>query len=185
MRTVMLAVAMVAAVGCAPGSVSGSVGGVTMNVADAVFAVLKSDAGKSEGLLVILADKPNICTSLKANREPKSATALTMMLYRVTQTDILAPDVGDYTVIDSNPTSAGNYAGASFTRTDANCTNSLSASASSGKSGLIKVTGLKAEANGNATGSFDITFGAGDKVTGNFNAAFCDAVLTDKQPNCE
>jgi len=184
MRLTMAMVSMMALVGCS-GSVNCQVGGVSLNVSDAIFAVLKDNAGKSTGLLVIMADKPKICDSLKANREPKQSTALFMSMSRVTDTDTLAPDVGEYTVIEGFPTKAGNYAYASFTRTDANCTNTLSSATSGAKSGLIKVTNLKGEANGNASATFDITFGSGDKVTGNFNASYCDISAIQTNPNCE
>jgi hypothetical protein len=156
-------------------------------VSDAIFAVLKDDAGKSTGLFVVMADQPKLCESFKANREPKKATSLTMIMSRVTDNDVLAPDVGEYTAISfpSAPTQAGNYSYAQFQRYDDNCTNTLSPSASDAKSGLIKITNLKGETNGVANATFDITFGAGDKITGNFNATYCDITKIQPNPNCE
>ena len=50
----------------------------------------------------------------------------------------------------------------------------------------IKMTNLKGETNGNASGTFDLTFGGGDKVTGSFNATYCDIrKLPTVTPNCE
>lgn len=185
MRKLIAAVSLVAMVGCS-GSVNGTVGGVSLSVADAIFAVFKDDAGKTQGLLVVMADKPNICTALKANREPKSATSLSFSLFRVNDSfEILAPDVGDYTVKEPPVTSAGSFAYANFARTDSNCTNTLSSSASTAKSGLVKLTALKAESNGTASGTIDMTIGAGDKITGNFNATFCDITKIQANPNCE
>jgi hypothetical protein len=185
MKRMMLAVATMAMVGCS-GSMTGTVGGISLSVSDAIFAVLKDDAGKSIAAFVVMADKPKICDSLKANREPKTATALSLTVYRFSATDYLAPDVGDYTVVDVNPTSAGSYSSATFSHTDSNCTNTLAGSAASGKSGLVKLTSLKGETNGTASGTFDVTFGAGDKVTGNFNATYCDiSKLPATTPNCE
>lgn len=184
MKRLML-VPMVAMVGCS-GSMSGTVGGISLSVSDAIFAVLKDDAGKSIAAFIVMADKPKICESLKANREPKTATALALTVYRFSATDYLAPDVGEYTVVDANPTSAGSYASANFSHTDSNCTNTLANSAANGKSGLVKLTSLKGETNGNASGTYDITFGAGDKVTGSFNASYCDiSKLPATTPNCE
>lgn len=173
------------ATGCGPGSVNGTVGGVSLAVSDAIFAVLKDDTGKQQGLLVLMADKPNICDSLKANREPKSATSLSMLFVRFNaQFEVLAPEVGEYSVVE-NPTVAGNYAGASFNRTDANCTSTLSAQASAARSGLIKLAALKAESNGTASATFDLTFGAGDKISGSVNAKYCDIAVVASSPNCE
>lgn len=185
MRRMMVAVPVMAMLGCS-GSMSGSVGGVTMNVADAIFAVLKDDNGKSVAALIIMADQPKICDSLKANRQPKSATALVLSLFRIANNDFLAPDVGDFTAIDTNPSGAGSYARANFSHTDSNCTNTLANNASTGKSGLIKLTNIKGEANGAANGTFDITFGAGDTVKGSFNATYCDLTkLPATTPNCQ
>lgn len=186
MRRLMVMIPVMALMGCS-GSMSGTVGGVSMNVADSIFAILKDDNGKSVAALVILADQPKICDSLKANREPKSSTSLVLTMFRVGSTfDFLAPDVGDYTTIDTNPQGAGSYAQATFSHTDSNCTNTLSNSAASGKSGLIKLTNIKGETNGNANGTYDITFGAGDTVKGSFNASYCDlSKLPAATRNCQ
>ncbi len=188
MRRLMMVVPVVAVMGCS-GSMSGTVGGVSMNVADAIFAIIKDDSGKSVAALVVLADQPKICDSLKANRNPKSATSLVLTMFRVGPSpgfENLAPDVGDYTTIGDRPMGAGNYTYANFTHGDSNCTNTLSESASSGKSGLIKVTNIKGETNGAANGTYDITFGAGDTVKGSFNATYCDlSKLPTTTPNCQ
>ncbi|MFZ5445441.1 MAG: hypothetical protein ACOZQL_35950 [Myxococcota bacterium] len=181
LMTMLLAVSMV---GCA-GSVNGSVGGVSLSVADAIFGTVKDNSGKIYAASIFMADKPKLCDSLKANRQPKQMTALQMTIIRTNDTEFLAPDVGEYTVRDNPLTPNALSAGASFVRTDANCTNTLSANATDAKSGLIKVTGFKAETNGNAAGTFDITFGSGDKVTGNFNASYCDLSSLSETPNCE
>ena len=185
MRRLMVMIPMVAMMGCS-GSMSGTVGGVSMNVADSIFAILKDDNGKSFAAIVVLADQPKICDSLKANREPKSSTALQLTMLRVGSNEFLAPDVGEYTTVGTVPSSPGSYAVATFSHTDSNCTNTLSDSASSGKSGLIKLTTIKGETNGTASGTYDITFGAGDTVKGSFNASFCDLTkLPATTPNCQ
>ena len=186
MKRLMMAVAALAMVGCS-GSVSGTVAGNSLNVADSIFAILKNDAGKQTGALVFLSDKPKLCESLKANRTAKSATGLLFAMSRSNNDGIIAPDVGEYTVISvgQTPTSAGNYSVGVFSRSDANCDNQISDDSSRAKSGLIKVTALKGETNGNAAGNFDVTFGCGDKVTGSFKATFCDISQVQANPNCE
>lgn len=186
MKQMTLVVGLFAAMlsGCA-GSVNGTVGGVNLSVADAIFAVLKDDAGKSLAALVFLADKPKLCDSLKANREPKQATSLVLAMARYNANgEVLAPDVAEYTV-NNSPTSGGDYATGYFARTDANCTNTLANDAATGKSGLVKVTNFKGDSTGSANGTFDITFGSGDKVSGNFNATYCDISKIQTNPNCE
>jgi hypothetical protein len=182
----LLSLAFVACGG--PGSVSGTVSGLSLAVQDAIFTPVKDDDRKTIAALIILADKPNICDQMKANRQPKSATSMVLALIRLSdspQQPFLAPDVGQYTVINSDPRAAGNYAEARFSRTDATCSSTLSESAGTGVSGTVTVDSLKAEPGGKATGSFDITFGSNDKVKGNFNAMFCDVPTTTGNPNCE
>lgn len=185
MRRLMLAIPMVMMAGCS-GSMNGQVAGHSLSVADAIFAILKDDQGKATSAIVIMADKPKICDSLKANREPKTSTALFFTLFRFSDTDYLSPDAAEYTTVDSNPNSAGAYAFASFQRTDSDCRNTVAIDASRGKSGLVKLTNIKGETGGSANATYDVTFGAGDKVSGNFNATYCDITkLPATDPNCE
>jgi hypothetical protein len=185
MMTLLLGLT-VALSGCS-GSVNGTVAGFSLSVADAIFAVLKDQNGKATGALIVMADKPRICDSLKANREPKSSMGLSIAIARVSAMDSLAPDIGDYTVLSATqaPMNAGNFAYAGFNRNDTTCTSTIAPEAGSAKSGIVKVTNFKGEANGAANGTFDITFGSGDKVTGNFNATFCDISMVQGNPNCE
>jgi len=176
--------------GCGGGSVSGSVSGISLNAQDSIFFVIKDDAGKTQYVSVVMADKPNLCDTLRANRLPKSATSLAFTLVNVKVENrvgtYLAPDVGSYTVTDMEISQSGLFAGSGFSRTDANCTDSLTASASTGKSGLVKVTNLKAEVNGNLSGTFDVSIGTqADKLTGSINARFCDVSKVQMNPNCE
>lgn len=181
---------VVMSAGCGGGSVSGTVSGISLGVQDSIFFVLKDDAGKTQALAVIMADKPNICDTLKANREPKSATSLAFTLLNVKiendTGNFLAPDVGSYTMTDQDIQSTGLYARGAFTKTDANCTGTLTEAATTGKSGLVKITSLNATANGNLAGTFDVSIGTqADKLTGTLNARFCDVTSVQANPNCE
>jgi hypothetical protein len=175
---------MLGLVGCA-GSADGKVAGHSLAVADAIFDTLKED-GKNVGLIVIMADKPNICDSLKANRQPKGATFMQLTLLRITDSEVLAPDVADYTVKEGLGafTSKGNNAAVEFVRQDSSCATTISGNAGDGKSGLIKLTNLKAETGGTANATFDITFGDGN-LKGGFNAQYCDLSSLSNSPNCE
>lgn len=170
------------------GTFSGKVAGNELSVKDAVFTVTRSQ-GKIVTSTLILADIPDVCTLLKANRNPKSATAFGTAFIRTNANgDVLATDIGNYTVLaDLNGATAGNnVALAAFGRVDANCTNTLSAAQSNGKSGIIKVTEYNPAADGKMSGTFDITFGdQNDKVTGSFSADFCDVPAFATASSCE
>lgn len=184
-RILVAALLAVGMVGCA-GSAEGKVAGYNLAVADAIFGTYKDDDGKNIGVQLIMADKANLCESLKANRKPKGATYLSLAMLRIGDDGVLAPDAVDYTVKEGLEPflTKGNNASATFTREDSSCSSTITGSAGGGKSGLIKVTNLKAETGGTATATFDITFGDGS-LKGSFNAQYCDlAALTDN-PNCE
>lgn len=186
MRGVLMAVGAAIALSACGGSVNGPVAGAQLGVADSVFFVNKDSAGKTKALIVVLADKPNICTSLKANRQPKNATSMVLSLIRLSANgEVLAPDVADYTVTDQF-SGAGNWGFAEFSKTDSNCTSVLASTATGGRSGVVKLTAINANTGGTAAGTFDITFGSqNDKVTGNFNSTYCDLSTLGSNPNCE
>lgn len=183
-RILVAAVLAVGMVGCA-GSAEGKVAGHNLAVADAIFGVQKDSDGKNNILFVVLADKPNLCDSLKANRTPKGATSLSLGMFRIADLKLLAPDVGEYTVrTGADAFSNGNTASPTFSRQDSSCADTISNNAGDGKSGLIKLTNLKAETGGSANGTFDITFGDGN-LKGSFNASYCDLAQLTDNPNCE
>lgn len=178
--------------GCGgPGSVSGTVSGVSLAVQDAIFFIAKDDAGKSQAAVVLLADKPNLCDTFKANRKPKSVTGLMFLLMNVkvegTAVTALAPDVADYAIVDfSTIKTSGHFGDGAFVKNDANCTDSLASTATGLKSGLVKLTSLKSEASGSAAGTFDVSVGTqADKLTGSFNASYCDLSKLPSNPSCE
>lgn len=178
---------LVAALSGCPGSVSGTVSGIGLTVSDTIFYPAKDTAGKTTSLSVLLADKGNLCSTLKANRRPRSSTGMLITFFRLaTDFTVLAPDIGDYTVVPGGTKVAtgGNYAVASFLHVDANCSNTLSDEAAAGKSGLVKLTSVNSAVNGSASGSFDITFGT-DRVTGGFSGAYCDIGTLPENPSCE
>lgn len=169
------------------GSVNGKVAGNQLSVVDSAFLLFK-DNNKIVSAAVILSDKPNLCTTAKANRDTKNSTYLIIGLYRYVDDGAggltpVSPDVGDYSV--TQVTRAGTYAGGLFGKSDAACQTTVGATQSAAQSGTVKVTTFKPEANGSAVGTFDITIGTqNDKLTGTFNAQFCD-VVPSATPNCE
>lgn len=181
-RILVAALLMTGLVGCA-GSAEGKVAGHNLAVADAIFGVTKDDDGKNNFLLVAMSDQPNLCDKFKANRRPKGATSLTFVMYRIADLKLLAPDQGEYTVT-SDAFSNGNKASVTFSREDSSCADTISNNAGNGKSGLIKLTNLKAETGGTANGTFDVTFGDGS-LKGGFNATYCDLSQLTDNPNCE
>lgn len=176
-----------ALVGCGPfNTFEGNVSGVTLSVKDAIFYNPKVD-GNIRSTVIYLTDKENLCASLKANRTNKNLTGLAMVLIRSNADGtILAPTTGEYSVVKDLTTMPQMGAWASFNKSDANCTNSLTTESSLGQSGTVKVDKMDATANGAITGTFDITFGTQKNLTkGSFSARYCDISETPEKPSCE
>lgn len=212
-KKLLLLLSALSLLGCGPmNSLEGGVGGFTLAPKDAVFANLYSD-GKITATYLFMADKENLCATLKANRRPKNATALQLFFGRRNGDGvILAPDVGEYPVGNVLPPNSGfdlpgqaqpggtstlsppraiatglsAYAAGVFNKTDANCKGILADNNSVTQSGVVKIQEFSAQTNGRLTGTFDITFGTQkDKTKGSFSATYCDVTSLGAQPSCE
>ncbi len=181
-----LPLTLLALAACGPGSFDGTVSGIKLDVKSAVFLQGKDGNGSPNSAWLALADVSNPCDMLKANRMQKSgAYALFVLEQFDANNKAIQPGVAEYTVTDNIFTFSGNVAFANFVKNDTNCTNTLQSKNSTGRSGLIKVTSYKGATGGSIGGSFDVTFGdQNDKVTGSFNAPFCEAEIPNN-PNCE
>jgi len=190
MRTTLLAVAALTLFACGgPGSFSGTVTSIPLAVKSSVFLQQRDSSGKATTAVIALTDVDAPCDELKANRMPKNGTIVTFTLVNLDSNHAqIAADVGDYTVTDNVVnflTLTGDVGLSTFEKYDTNCTNTIQSKNADAKSGLIKVTGFKAETGGSASGTFDVTYGdQADKVTGSFDAPFCDAQITNS-PSCE
>lgn len=190
MRTTLIAVAAVTLSACAGNSFDGKVAGESISIKSAAFLVSKDSNGNPQTASVYIADVEGGCDYIKSNRQPKSGTyVLFSLINRDSDGKAIAPTQGDYTVIDplslNALTTKGLLGYSVFVKNDTSCTNVLAAKNSDSKSGVIKVGSYKAEAGGNISGSFDITYGdQADHISGGFNAEYCDATFTTS-PNCE
>jgi hypothetical protein len=190
MRTTLLAVAALTLSACAGNSFDGKVAGETISIKSAAFIQNRDSNGKPTSAMIFMADVAGGCDYIKSNRQPKSGTYVSFILYNrdPSNSNEIAATKGDYTVIDYNVnflTQKGLFATSTFTKNDTSCTNVLASKNADAKSGVIKVDNFKAEVGGNISGSFDVTYGdQADHITGGFNADFCDATFTTS-PNCE
>lgn len=170
-----------------PGSFNGTVDGKSLTVEDAIFVPDKDSNGKTTGVFLVLADVPDLCSVVKANRDPKGATWVMFGLARYSSDGkVLAPDKGEYKVVSElSGNLNGNVAAGVFNKSDANCSNEVPSDRRSAKSGLLTVDSIDLKQDGSMVGTFDVTFGTqADKVTGSFHATYCDFDI-DSKPNCE
>lgn len=189
----LLAGAVVAmSVACGgPGNVSGTVSGTTFTVNDAIFASMKdAQTGAESGALIVLASVADVCTTMKAKKDPKNASAVGVALMHMDAQGKSLPLVaGDYPILDlSTMTSPPSFfASVVFTNTDATCKDMMAEGKSQAASGTVKLTAYDAKAGGKAEGTFDVVVGSqGDKVTGSFGATFCDYTPKDGETTtCE
>jgi len=166
------------------GSMEGAVGGITMDVADGAFVLHKDPAGRADGLTVLLSDHLSVCDSIKTNTNRRSSNTLVLVFARVAEDGhLLSPAPGDHAVAPTRPAETGVYAGAFFSNFDSGCVRTLANKTATGESGLVKLEALNRQ--GTANGTFDITFGAGDRVTGRFAAPLCEAEFPTGPANCD
>ena len=165
--------------GSGPGNATGSVAGHDLVVKDAVFAINGSDQ-----LLVLLADRTDLCGLIASTTPPTGET--TALVLAMTQLglvngvlDAVPPTAGDYSTIAINPTTAGRYFFGGL-GVGTGCDVSAPAALSGG---TVSVTQMGSNGGGNTQASFTLHFGS-DTLTGNFNATSCAALL-NPGPGCD
>jgi hypothetical protein len=165
--------AALALAGCGgPGSFHGTVGGMTLEVKDSLFLAQKNSSGQIASLVLLMTDKPGLCDAMKAGNIISSMIYFQAVLSETSSGQIAVPSAGDYTVTDGTSVPP-KFAIASVSRTDATCHSTQTVGGAGGK---ITLSGYKAEAGGELTGTFDATFGTtAERGSGDFNAEYCDA----------
>jgi hypothetical protein len=147
---------------------SGTVRGNSFTPRDATAAVVSFTVNGVPGKVAVIAitSATGLCSALSSGKEPKSTQYLVLTPFKV-QPDfspIPPPAPGAYQV---GALTIENGA-AVFSATDAVCQASL-ASTVQASTGTITLTAV-----GNRyTGSYDLTFDFGDRITGTFDAPVC------------
>jgi hypothetical protein len=145
------------------GSMSGTVEGQSLAPKD-VLAVSVQGATN-----IFITDVTGYCSAINDGHKLKSGTALVLILG---QTDSSGASVaitpGTFPITDF-PT--GNTAAtAELVKTDATCTNTVNESGATAVSGSVTVSAVSGSS---VDGSYDLTMGSNDHVTGSFSAATC------------
>lgn len=171
-----------AACGSSSGSFDGTVAGNKLSVEDAVFVNTSAESG--DFISVVLADVADICDLMKANKQPKEATALTLRLMTFADAATLTTVAPGTFNVAASPTMGDNFASAFFTKTDASCEDTLTGFAGTATAGSVELTSITVSADGKAEGTFDLTFGS-DRGKGDFSATYCEIPTTTATPTCE
>ena len=174
MRRMIMAAALLASVDCgggSPVSLNTVIDGERMVAKDAVSNILAVDkAGTKKTGVIYIADVPNTCAMLTAGQEAKNSKGIILQLGTLTGSAVSPPaSTGDYAVHPSSP--AGNVAEAYYWKNDENCEEARDMRGASGK---VTLTGIDASAY---SGTMDITFEDGSRVTGSFTSSTCAALL--------
>ena len=151
------------------GSITGTVGGQPLVVKDAVFAF------DGNVVIVLVADRANICQLLGSTTLPGTTTALLMSIANFVPPGTVNPHVtGDYTFFPvsqtNQPGTPGLYWYGEFDVVDTSCSATANTVATGGTVSITQVgsssgTHLKA----NLTG---VQFGT-DTLNGSFDASYC------------
>jgi hypothetical protein len=169
----ILALGLVAGlVACGGDSFSGKVSGYSFSPKEAIFVVGSND----QGSLILMSDQIGLCADLKSNQAQSlpNATTLGLVLFSSTDQGPQMVTTGTYIATDDNTllASAGDYATATFDKSDAAGNTIFVNGSPTANSGNVKITSLSTASNGHANGTFDLTFGT-DHATGGFDASVC------------
>ncbi|MBL8952436.1 MAG: hypothetical protein JNK82_16770 [Myxococcaceae bacterium] len=182
-RTALVASLVTLVSACnAPGSLRTS-DGKTIPVESAAFVPTLDQSGQMVSATIFIADEPDVCRTLRAGRSPKKVEGLMLTVLSVSDRAVLAPDVGEYTVITNTPQRAGSYAAGTLFKTDLNCNNTIPDSDALLKSGFITIDKLETGRQGFASGTIDATYGRGEDIIGRFSAEYCE--VTNTNFNCQ
>lgn len=164
------AVAFALAASCGgPGEVEGTVHGVGLEVEDAALLTIVGADGGVQGLSVSLTSVAGLCEDLRAGRQRRGFTGLTLSLVEYSAVpEALPPSEGDYEVLAGAPRRSGRFASARFVKTDERCVPDVS---EAGTAGTVTLTGLDER---RATGELDVNFGEAGRLSGHFNAERCE-----------
>lgn len=124
---------------------------------------------------VWLSSSDKLCENLAMNTYPKDGRILKLTLRPV--------ETGSFTVDPSTATGNTHTAFMQFFALDAACKSTIMFGDSVGTTGTVTVKSF--EASKSIDGSFDLTFGSSDKVTGTFFGSYCDAPTTYPSPECK
>jgi hypothetical protein len=158
----------------ASGSITGTVGGQPLAVKDAVFAI------DNNAVLILVADRANVCSLIAGTTLPGSTTALLISLANFVPPSTLNPPItGNYAFFDlgggSAPATAGQYWYGEFDVVDTSCAAAASYRATGGTLTITQIgdtSGTHFKAN---LTSFQ--FGT-DTLNGNIEASYCPALTS-------
>ena len=159
--------------GSGPGSISGTVGGQPLAVKDAVFTI------DNNAVLVLVADRANICSLLGGASLPGNTTVLLLSMANFVPPTTVNPHVtGDYAFFDltggSFPTTAGKYWFGEFDIIDTTCAATSTHSGTGGTVSITQTGSTTAHVKANLT---SLQFGT-DTLNGNFDATYCAALTS-------
>lgn len=147
---------------------SGSIAGQSLVPRDATAGILSFSANGVPGQAAVIGitSAAGFCSLVSAGKEPRSTQYLVISAFRLQPNYSAAPPPSPGTYNVGAPTLEN--AVALFAATDANC-QLVPASQAAATSGSITFTSV----GGRYAGSYDLTFGFGEHVTGAFDAPVC------------
>jgi hypothetical protein len=177
MRTIA-ALLLVPGLALAGGKASGKVIGKTLEVKDAL-AMTGTGQGRQPILIIGLTNSAGLCDREKKGQDKANSIALVIQLNQLPEKKSEGFKAGDYGVFreGSNPTDRA-FASAWFTTYDDKCSDHELAA----RTGKITLTAWDGKT---AKGSFELDFGEGETLKGDFDAPKCDAPENPPSGGCQ
>lgn len=128
---------------------------------------------------IVLADAPNLCDAVRRGIVPSRMKSLVFRVFRITETALLAPDIGEYKLLHAKPTRTGNYAFGELVESDLNCKQTLETTDSVIGAGNVEINQFEAGDRGVVGGMFrtyrysPLFDSYTELVEGGFDAEYC------------
>ncbi len=148
-------------------------------VADSIFMPVIAN-GEVVGGDILIADQPQLCEAVRSGFLPSRMKAVMFRVFRLQQDRIVAPDVGEYELLDAAPKKPGNYAVAQRLESDLNCKQTLSARDATLDFGDVGIEQMDTTNKAIVRGRFNVSrfkfngdYDSGNIIEGAFSADYC------------
>lgn len=169
---------------------------MTLDVAEAFFFQVRPvENSPAETGIVVLSDRPDLCTLFQNAISPKDTTHFIMSMVVRTDDGNGPMETGVFEAYDAAPEPGptlppGTYVRATLLHNGTECpdnsyVNTIPGSDGWAVGGAVQLNSFDPQVGGGSQGSFEFSFRSGEHVTGSFAAAYCELDSMPFFQSCE
>lgn len=179
-------ISLLAGAACAGNGIEGTVDGQTLVGTSTIVGKFSDETTDGTAVTVttlLISNAVAPCQMIRDNKNQKNTSGLSIFLgKKVGASRQPATEAGAYIVAPEGSLPDGNFALVYAVKLDESCVNVIAGSKIEAVQGKVVVEAI--QESGPASGTFDLEFAGGDKVTGEFTAGFCDAQPAAEEATC-